>query len=76
MAQFAGCPPWPDAGGCAGGPEFAADVGGVQGCTGPGGEHQVVIVPLFSGSAPLLVLAVLVQLEGVDGHVGEGQDAA
>ena len=64
MAQFAGCPPLADAGGFAGGAELAADVGGVQGGAGPGGEYQVLVVPSFPGGAPVLVLALFVQLEG------------
>ena len=73
MAQFAGCPPLADPGGFAGGPELAADVSGVQGSAGPGGEYQVLVIPSFPGVVPVLVLALFVEPEGVGGHVGQGQ---
>jgi hypothetical protein len=43
---------------------------------GSGGEHKILVVPSFAGGVPVLILALFVGLEGVDGHVGEGQGPA
>jgi hypothetical protein len=76
VAELERGPALSDVRGLAGGAELAADVGGVQGGAGAGGEDEILLAVLYPGCAAVGGLLLLVGAERVGGELGQGQGAA